>query len=315
MISLHETCQQYVTRRLSEGWRIAGRWKHLLILSPPDGNFLRVVDLRNDVETLRPNAAGDETSIDYQFPAEGEHWDKVDEEVSDGNETYVRRAGSTWARDLYNLPASSGSGTINFIKIYFRCRTNFGLAFAKPSLKSNSTVTDGTEIELTNTDYVTYSQQWNTNPADGQPWGSDWSVIDDLQIGISLKRDVDERAYCTQVYVEVDYSAVTEKSSSDSGSGADALYSLEKGEVKTSSDAGSGVEGTPVQSATLAGSEVGSGIEALIARLLAAVDTGSGVEVGGLLKDLFATELGQGSDSLTVKIEMPIKGGGMKLWT
>jgi hypothetical protein len=113
---------------------------------------------------------------------------------------------------------------------------------------------------------------------------------------------------------------VTTKTSSDTGSGADAYVSLEKGEAKTSSDAGSGVEGTPVPSASLAGSETGSSIDATIARLLASFDTGYGievgsVEVGGLFKELFATELGWGSDSLTAKIETPTKGGGMKLWT
>jgi hypothetical protein len=89
---------------------------------------------------------------------------------------------------------------------------------------------------------------------------------------------------------------------------------------KTSSDAGSGAEGTPLPGASLAGIESGSGTEAIIARLLAALDTGYGVEAaslegGGLLKELFASELGEGSDGLTAKIEMPIKGGGMKLWT
>lgn len=121
----------------------------------------------------------------------------------------------------------------------------------------------------------------------------------------------------------VTYTAgVTEKTSSDAGSGADAYVSLEKGEgeIKTSSDTGSGVEGTPLPSAFLTGSENGSGIDALIFRLLAAVDVGGGVEassveVDGQLKDLFASELGEGSDSLTAKIEMPTKGGGMKLWT
>jgi len=113
--------------------------------------------------------------------------------------------------------------------------------------------------------------------------------------------------------------AVTAKTSSDTGSGIDAIVSLETPEAKSSSDAGSGVEGTPVPSAILVGSETGSGIEAFIARLLAALDTGSGAEASSveteeLLKDLFASELGQGSDSLTAKIEMPTKGGGMKLW-
>jgi hypothetical protein len=107
---------------------------------------------------------------------------------------------------------------------------------------------------------------------------------------------------------------------SETGSGADAVYSLETPEAKSSSDAGSGVEGTPVPSAVLAGSETGSGVEALIARLLAALDTGGGaeassIEIEGLLKALFASELGRGGDCLVAKIEMPTKGGGMKLWT
>jgi len=108
------------------------------------------------------------------------------------------------------------------------------------------------------------------------------------------------------------------KTSSDTGSGADAYVSLETGEAKTSSDIGSGVDGTPVQTATIAGNETGSGIEAFVARLLVVFDTGSGVEVAqlvGLLKELFASELGEGCDLLTAKIEMPTKGGGMKLWT
>jgi len=102
---------------------------------------------------------------------------------------------------------------------------------------------------------------------------------------------------------------------SESGSGVDAYVSLEMTEPKTSSDSGSGTEGTPVPSALLAGSETGSAIEALIARLLAAFDTGTGIEVCSLLKELFASELGWGSDSLIAKIEIPTKGGGMKLWT
>ena len=267
-------------------------------------------------EILRPNATGDETSITSQYPTGGEHWDKVDEEVADGNSTRVSTNSTSYQRDLYNLPASSipGGATINFIKVYISARGNANsAAYAKPSLKSNSTVTDGTEIELTSS-FTEYSEQWNTNPADSQAWEK--ADIDNLQIGVALKAISGYYGYCTQVYVEIDYSpAVTEKSSSDTGSGADAVDSLETPEAKSSSDAGSGVEGTPIQSAILAGSETGFSIEALTSRLLAAVDAGGGVEAGGLLKDLFVTELGEGSDSLIAKIEIPTKGGGMKLWT
>jgi len=185
-------------------------------------------------------------------------------------------------------------------------------------LKSNSTVTDGTEIELTSS-FTEYSEQWNNNPADSQAWEK--ADINNLQIGVALKAISGYYGYCTQVYVEIDYSpAVTEKSSSDTGSGADAVDSLETPEAKSSSDAGSGVEGTPIQSAILAGSETGFSIEALTSRLLAAVDAGGGAEASsiekeGTLKSLFATEPGEGSDSLVAKIEIPTKGGGMKLWT
>jgi hypothetical protein len=155
-------------------------------------------------ETLRPNAAGDETalakwSVDY-------NWQAVDEEVADETTTYVYNNTSLgYLRDLYNLPAHSiGSGTINFIKIYFRCKYTSSQGYAKPSLKSDSTVTDGTEITLT-TSWVTYSQQWDTNPADSQAW--EWTDIDALQIGVSLRRTGTGWAQCTQVYVEVDYGA------------------------------------------------------------------------------------------------------------
>lgn len=115
---------------------------------------------------------------------------------------------------------------------------------------------------------------------------------------------------------------VTEKTSSDAGSGVDAYVSLETSQAKTSSDTGSGADakesGNPA--ATLIKTETGSGSETLFTRLLAAFDTGYGAEMSsvvtdGQLKNLFAAELGQGSDSLTAKIEMPTKGGGMKLWT
>ncbi len=204
-ITRHETCQQYVARRLSEGWRIASQRGYYLVLSSPDGNILRPVDLRNDVETLRPNAAGDETSIPYQYPDAGAHYAKVNEVVADEDDTLVKTFGAVLYRDLYNLPASSGSGTINFIKVYIRGKTDLAYqGFAYPSLKSNSTVTDGGYMELT-TDWVTRSQQWNTNPAGGD-W--EWSDIDTLQIGLRLRGNGAYYGYCTQVYVEIDYTPV-----------------------------------------------------------------------------------------------------------
>jgi hypothetical protein len=281
-------------------------------------------------EILRPNAAGDETNIANQQPTSGAHWDKVDEATPDDFTTYVYDNSQTdYKRDLYNIANHSvGSGTINFIKVYGYARgwATPDQANLKIAIKSGQgtgapdTVSESGEITTT-TSWAYYSNQWNTNPKTGNAWT--WDEVDTLQAGIALRRPQSGQtysSYCTQVYVEIDYGAAgTEKTSSDNGSGVDAYVSLEQSEAKTSSDTGSGVEGTPLPSATLAGSETGASIEAIIARLLAALDTGTGaevgVEVGGLPKDLFAIELGWGNDSLIAKIEMPTKGGGMKLWT
>jgi len=157
------------------------------------------------VETLRPNAAGDETSIAGQTPASTYHWDKVDEASADDGATNVNTTSTAYQRDLFNLAAhSEGSGSINFIKVYFRCCWYGQQGWAKPSLKSDSTVTDGNEVAVSQyATWTTYSQQWDTNPADSQAW--EWADIDALQIGVSLKATSGGNIYCTQVYVEVDY--------------------------------------------------------------------------------------------------------------
>ena len=270
-------------------------------------------------ETLRPNAAGDEENLSTVVgDGSGTHYAAVDEATADEDTSYVECSGFNqgWQRDLYNIANhSAGSETINSVTVYARCKgiNTISQTSLKIAIKTGGTVYEGNEETVT-LSYANYSKQWTTNPNTGSAWT--WTEIDALQAGINMREpDSWDKTRCTQVYVEVDYTpAVTGKTSSDTGSGVDALYSLETPEAKSSSDTGSGIEGAPVQSAVLAGSETGSGIEALIARLLAAFDTGTGTEVGGLLKNLFASELGRGSDSLTAKIETPIKGGGMKLW-
>ena len=270
-------------------------------------------------EYLYPDSAGDETNISNQYPASTYHWDKVDDLQGspDDDSTYVQAQSDTYQRDLYNLSAPTGNGTINYIKVWYRFRQSpTGTAYLTPAIKTGGTAYEGSE-DTTGTSWENGSYQWTTNPKTGVAWT--WDDLTALQAGIKMHRSGGTGARCTQVYVEVDYTAAeTPKTSSDVGSGVDAYVSLETGEAKTSSDAGAGIEGTPLPSATLTGSETGSGIEALIGRLLAAVDTGTSAEVAqvvGLLNDLFATELGWGCDLLTAKIEIPTKGGGMKLWT
>ena len=169
------------------------------------------------VETLRPNAVGDETQITTVTPVGTAHWDAVDEAVSDGDNTSVETAATSWQNDLYNIPDHSvGSGDVNYVKVYIVCRaarpgtaTNAG---AHVHIKTNGVDYNGSDINLTNT-YVTYSYQWNTNPQTSANWT--WSEIDALQIGVSLQRSYtsgsggDRWSRCTQVYVEVGYTAYT----------------------------------------------------------------------------------------------------------
>ena len=154
-------------------------------------------------ETLRPNAAGDETAITTQSPASTAHWDKVDEAVADDFTTYLGSVTGSYQRDLYNLPASSGSGTINKITVFFRCYLS--ASYAKASIKAGSTVSDG--AEKSTFAWNTHSEEWALNPDDSEAWA--WADIDALQIGVSLKGfPDDDNAYCTQVYVEVDYTEI-----------------------------------------------------------------------------------------------------------
>ena len=253
-------------------------------------------------ETLRPNAAGDVTSICCETPNGEVHWTLVDEETPDDGTTVVRNyseTGTLDSYDLYNLPAHSGSGTINKITVYMRVNNYYGTDYAYTKIKTHSTIYEGDQETIASGTFANFSHQWTTNPYTGEAWT--WDEIDALQIGVRLQTTATYHSCrCTQLYVEVDYTS---------------------GETpKTSSDAGSGVEGTPLSTAALAGSESGSGVEAFIARLLATAETGYGAEAseiggGGLLKHLFASELGEGADRLTAKIEIPTKGGGMKLWT
>ena len=264
------------------------------------------------VETLRPNAAGDETNIGFQYPGTGAHWDKVDEVEPDGNSTRVYSEVAAWQRDLYHLPASSGNGTINSVTVY---ATVWGYAsnrYAKVALKANSTVDEGSSIPMDET-WKLISETWNTNPADSQPWT--WADIDALQIGVALwgvgAGGINE-CRCTQVYVEVDYTPITPKTSSEtgggvdghkavapqsageSGSGVDALTSLLG--ILARSDTGLGTDAKLSLAVALIKADAGSGIEALLGRAIVLAELGTGLDT--TLKEKTSSDSGTGTDAL-----------------
>ncbi len=154
-----------------------------------------------DTLYLRPNAAGDETAIDTQFPASGAHWDKVDEAIPDEGTTYVSTTNPAFQRDLYNSDNTSQTGTINWIKVWMR--TDHGVATrARTAIKTGGTVYDGADIVGTSSWANNYTQYF-TNPQAGGAWT--WAQLNDLQAGVSLHGNGVLGPVCTQVYIEVNY--------------------------------------------------------------------------------------------------------------
>ncbi len=165
--------------------------------------------------TIRPNGAGSETSISYQYPDSGSHYDKVDEETADDDSTYVWTPDTaSWERDLYALEDTSQTGDIEKIKVYWRVECSnpiicdacaMGQA-SKPSIRTHNTTYDGSETDHYDAcnSYYTYSREWTTNPYTGNAWT--WDEINSLEAGANLYADSDAGyARLTQVYVEVYY--------------------------------------------------------------------------------------------------------------
>jgi len=94
---------------------------------------------------------------------------------------------------------------------------------------------------------------------------------------------------------------ITEKSSSDAGSGSEASSQIA---TLSKADSGSGTEGTPTQAAVLAKSDSGSSSDALTSLLaaLAKSETGSGVDAYVELviigQELSSSDVGAGIDAL-----------------
>ncbi len=163
------------------------------------------------IETLRPDAQGDECNIPREAGAAcPNHYQNVDEEVSDEYTTRVfSETDVDYDRDLYNVENHSvGSGTINFIKVYAHVGTNTtpDQNSLKICMKTGGTAYEGPEITIVN-GWLLCSKQWDTNPQAERAWS--WEDIDALQIGVSVRSakpgPPQYDTHVSQVYVEVDY--------------------------------------------------------------------------------------------------------------
>jgi hypothetical protein len=225
---LHETCQEYFGRRISEGWEVVEYdWPRTVLLSP-DGNIKRELDLRNDVETLRPNGVGDTVlnTIGGDSPA-ATNWESVDETTPDESTTFVYGVGS-WRADLHNLQDSSiGAGTINKVTIYARIKYVTG-GYARLYLKTNGITHESSNQPISST-WATYSWEHEINPITSNSWT--WTEIDNLQAGYNLLSSDYGTVYCTQSYVEVDYTPPPPEVSTLAASGVGATSAIFNGNI------------------------------------------------------------------------------------
>jgi hypothetical protein len=148
------------------------------------------------------------------------HYDKVNESTLDQSDyiyaSYAKGA-VTDGTDIFGFPDHTiESGAISTVELLSYCLATGWLAtnqcFVIPKLRINSTDYSGTTTQITSDNVLTLvSYSWATNPNTGNPWGSDWSIIDNILGGVRLyvtggDVDYDMSIYCYQLWLEIMYS-------------------------------------------------------------------------------------------------------------
>lgn len=217
-VARHETCPQYVARRLSEGWRITRQEGFLVVLESPEG-IIRPVDLRNDIQTLRPNGAGASTAFNYYDggsygPDPNNNWKQVDEAIADNDSTYVHRFAGAGI-DFYNIANPTfADSVINKVTVYCRCRQHSaGSHCGYYGIKSGAT--ESWNLKAFGVGWSDYNTVYTTDPNTGVAWIK--AAITTLQVGVQIKDETYNGITCTQIYVEVDYTLVVPWSGKISG--------------------------------------------------------------------------------------------------
>jgi hypothetical protein len=138
----------------------------------------------------------------------------VNEETPDDNTTYLYSTGIAVVSNSFDLVGyTSQTGTINSVKVYFRCKgeSNTYVAKAKAGVHiSQGAAYYGTEYNQT-TSWANFDHTWSTNPADSQAWA--WTDML-LRITLTGANDgkADYKSYCTQLYAAVDCAAASARS-------------------------------------------------------------------------------------------------------
>ena len=158
-------------------------------------------------EALHPNTDGQYAEWGNVYPSNTSHWDCCDEQPPDDDASYVQTNDNAYKKEAYSLSDHTGSGTINWIRVYVRARkTASPPSYIKTLVRINSTDYESADLALS-TSYQNQYTQYNTNPSTGQPWT--WSEIDSLQAGASGKDYGASHVRMTAVWVVVNYTTTS----------------------------------------------------------------------------------------------------------
>ena len=157
------------------------------------------------LETLRPNAAGQHEQWPFEYPSGNAHWSLCDEDPPDDDGTYVENNAATLKEDSYNLQDPTGSGTINWVRVYIRARlTASRSSIIRTLLRTYGTDYESSDITLS-TSYQDNHTQYNTNPNTGSAWT--WTEIISLEAGASSQKSDSALVRMTAVWVVVNYTS------------------------------------------------------------------------------------------------------------
>jgi hypothetical protein len=159
--------------------------------------------------TIRPNAAGTYSQL-LQYPSSGSNYDKVDEETSDGDSTYVYYDTATYDKwDTYNYPDGPNTGDINSVVLHMMCKYTGSPTGAQTQteMRTHSTNYVG-GWNLITASYAEYTKSYSTNPYTGSGWT--WAEITAIEFGPRLffSSGSSCTVRCTQVWIVIDYTVI-----------------------------------------------------------------------------------------------------------
>lgn len=132
------------------------------------------------IKAYIPSSAGDVTGL---TPSTGSNFTAVDDVPANDDTDYVFGTDTT-SYDLYNVPNTSNTGSVQAVTIWLRAKkSDAGAANIAHKIKSGSsgaTESTGADVALT-TSYKFYGKTYDSDPADSAAWTA--ARVDTMQIG------------------------------------------------------------------------------------------------------------------------------------